>query len=131
MAHAYCDYLIDLLSPWAKVTATGMFGGWGLYRGDQIFAIVIEDTPYFKVDDSNRADYETAGTGPFEYTAKGNKRVAMSYWQVPGDILDDADALGQWAEKAYHSALAAKAKKKKPVAGKRAASPGKRRARRG
>jgi DNA transformation protein len=113
MGHAYCDYLIDLLSPWAEVAVKSMFGGWGLYRKGQIFGIVIEDTPYFKVDDANRADYEAAGSEPFSYIAKGNKRVAMSYWQVPGDILDDGDTLKAWADKAYSAALASKVTKKK------------------
>ncbi len=120
MGHAYCDYLIDLLSPWAEVTAKGMFGGWGLYRSGQIFGIVVEDTPYFKVDDSNRPDYEAVGTEPFFYMAKGNKRVAMSYWQVPGDILDDQDTLKDWAEKAYSTALASKTQKKKPKSQRKA-----------
>jgi DNA transformation protein len=113
MRHAYCNYLIDLLAPWGEVKAKGMFGGWGLYRKGRIFCIVVDDTPYFKVDDSNRADYEAAGSEPFSYMARGDRRVLMSYWQVPGDILDDQDTLQEWAEKAYRAALASKAQPKK------------------
>lgn len=110
MSREYCDHLIDLLSPWSAVTAKAMFGGYGMYRQGQIFGIVVEDTLYFKVDDSNRADYEAAGAEPFTYEAKG-KRVAMSYWQVPVDTLDDPDILTAWAEKAYQVALSSKSKK--------------------
>jgi DNA transformation protein and related proteins len=113
MGREYCDYLIDALGSWGAVTAKRMFGGWGLYRDGQIFAIVIEDTPYFKVDESNRADYESAGVGPFAYMARGDKRTVMSYWQVPGDVLDDEDALKAWAEKALRVALKSAAEKAK------------------
>jgi DNA transformation protein len=36
-----------------------MFGGFGVYRAGQIFAIVVEDLLYFKVDDTTRPDYES------------------------------------------------------------------------
>lgn len=112
MNNEYCDYLIDLLAPWAIVTAKGMFGGYGLYRHGQIFGIVIDDTLYFKVGDLNRADYEAAGSEPFTYEAKG-KRVAMSYWQVPAEVLEDSETLCSWAEKAYAVACATKKTKTK------------------
>lgn len=110
VSREYCEYLADMLSPWAKVNARAMFGGFGLYRGDRIFGIVVEDTLYFKVSASNRAVYETAGSEPFSYQAKG-RRVAMSYWQVPADVLDDAETLCQWAEKAYRVAVESKPKR--------------------
>lgn len=111
MSQEYCDYLTDLLTPWGEVTFKAMFGGYGLYRQGKIFAIVVEDTLYFKVGDSNRMDYEAAGSTPFTYESKG-KPVAMSYWQVPVDVLDDTDTLCTWAEKAYQVALQSKTKKR-------------------
>lgn len=114
MSREYCDHLIDLLDPFGVVTAKAMFGGYGLYRQGQIFGIVVEDAPYFKVNDANRAEYESAGSEPFTYEAKG-KRVTMSYWQVPLDILDDADVLCVWAEKAYRAARQSKTKKRRKL----------------
>jgi DNA transformation protein len=112
MSRGYCDYVVDLLSPWARVTAKAMFGGFGLYRQGQIFAIIVDDTLYFKVGDSNRSDYEAAGSSPFTYEAKGKKTV-MSYWRVPEEILEDPESLGFWAEKAHKAALAGGIAKKK------------------
>ncbi|MDE3017107.1 MAG: TfoX/Sxy family protein [Pseudomonadota bacterium] len=103
--------MIDLLAPWGEVTAKAMFGGYGMYRQGQIFAILVDDTLYFKVDDQTQADYEATGSEPFTYEAKG-KHVAMSYWQVPLDALDDPDMLLSWAEKAYQAARRSKNKKK-------------------
>ncbi len=93
-----------------------MFGGFGVYRSGQIFAIVVEDMLYFKVDDTNRPDYEIAGSEPFTYEAKGGKRQSMAYWLVPPDILDDPEQLAQWAEKAYQVGLYATKNKLKKKA---------------
>lgn len=113
MSRDYADYIIDLLSSWARVTAKAMFGGFGLYRQGQIFAIIVDDTLYFKVGDANRPDYEAAGSEPFTYEAKGKRKIAMSYWRVPEDVLEDAESLGAWAEKAYRVALGGGILKKK------------------
>ena len=40
-----------------QVRAQRMFGGVGIYSGDAFFALIADNTLYFKVDDSNRADY--------------------------------------------------------------------------
>ena len=107
MTQGYCDYIIDSLAPWGKVTSRRMFGGYGIYRFDLIFGIIIEDTFYLKVNDSNRADYESANSEPFSYDAKG-KRVSMSYWQVPAEVLEDSELLCEWARKAYDVAMSGK-----------------------
>ena len=91
MSQQYCDDIINMLEPWAQVTAKRMFGGWGLYRERQIFAIIADDRLYFKVDEHNRPDYEAAGSQPFTYNAKG-KRAVMSYWLVPAHVLTMASS---------------------------------------
>ena len=98
---AYTDYILDILSPLGEVTARAMFGGYGIYRSGIIFGIVVEETLYFKVDDSNRAEFEAQSSAPFSYETKGGKRVAMSYWHVPAEVLEESDSLILWAKKAY------------------------------
>jgi len=39
-----------------------MCSGIGLYAEEVFFGIVAADTLFFKVDDSNRRDYEAAGS---------------------------------------------------------------------
>lgn len=111
MSQDYIDHVIDMLASWSPVTARKMFGGCGFYRDGLMFGIYAGEAIYFKVDDSNRSDYEAAGAEPFSYEAKG-KRVTTSYWQVPADVLDDENPLGEWATKAYAAAVAAAAAKK-------------------
>lgn len=112
MSREYCDYVVDLLSSWGPVSAKAMFGAYGLYRQGQMFAIVDDDTLYFKVGDDNRPDYEATGSSPLTYESKG-KQIALSYWRVPDEALDDPETLSEWAEKAYRVALAQRQRKKK------------------
>ena len=47
------------------VRGKAMFGGVGIYAEEVFFALIADDALYFKVDDSNRIDFETRGMEPF------------------------------------------------------------------
>ncbi len=113
----FLEFLKDQLRPFGPVSARRMFGGAGLFRDDLMFALIAEDTLYFKIDERNRLDFEAAGMAPFTYQGKGRK-MQMSYYEVPPDILEDSAGLSEWAGKAFEAALAGakaknRAKKKK------------------
>ena len=106
---SFVDYVTcDLLGGISGVRSKAMFGGYGIYKGNTIFGIIVEDELYFKVGDLNRKDYEKAGSEPFVYTAKGNKRIAMSYWKVPAEAMEDLQILEEWVEKSLRAATARK-----------------------
>ena len=101
----YREYIMDSLHTFfGETTCRAMFGGHGLYKDGIIFAIIVDDVLYFKVDDTNRADFEARGCSPFTYEAK-EKRVSMSYWQVPLEVIEDGTELIRWAKKAYAVSL--------------------------
>ncbi len=81
-----------------RIRARPMFGGVGIYSGDVFFALIADDTLYFKVDDSTRSDFEARGMGPFR--PFGDAGGTMQYYQLPEDLLEDPEALRPWAEKA-------------------------------
>ncbi len=81
-----------------QVRARSMFGGVGIYARSLFFALIADDTLYFKVDDSNRADFEDRGMSPFR--PYGEAGEVMQYYEVPPDLLEDAEALRPWAERA-------------------------------
>ena len=106
----FVDYVIDQLAGWGQVSARRMFGGAGLYRDGAMFGLIADDVVYLKVDDSNRENFTGAGSSAFNpYPEKGNKYV-MSYYEIPADVLEDKELLGEWAECAL---AVAKNKKKK------------------
>jgi DNA transformation protein len=82
----------------SRVRARSMFGGVGIYSGELFFALIDEDTVYFKVDDSNRPDFVARGMRPFQPGGPGSE--TMQYYEVPPDLLEDVEALRSWVEKA-------------------------------
>lgn len=71
-----------------------MFGGFGLYCGEVFFGIVSNTSLFFKVSADTRADYETRGMKPFSPNAK---QTLFSFYEVPIEILEEADQLARWA----------------------------------
>lgn len=106
----FLEFALEQLEQIAPVRAKRMFGGVGLYSGELFFALLDDDTVYFKVDDGNRADYEALGLGPFDPYKDGVH--LMQYYPVPAEVLEDTEALRSWMDKALAAALAAKTKKR-------------------
>lgn len=108
------DYVVDQLEQLGWVTIKKMFGGAGIYYDGIIFGLLADDVLYFKVDDSNRSDYEQTGMEPFQPFA--DKPMVMPYYEVPVEILENKELLSDWARKAL---LASKNKPSKGPKGKR------------
>jgi DNA transformation protein and related proteins len=100
----YIEFIQDLLADFEPLRIKRMFGGAGVYSGDLLFAILVEDTLYLKVDDGSRGGYEVLGIQPFAYVRKDGRMATMSYYPVPSEILDNPDALAPWARKAMDAA---------------------------
>ncbi|HSE65864.1 MAG TPA: TfoX/Sxy family protein [Gemmatimonadales bacterium] len=103
MSHSFRTYVLEQLKRVRPdLRDRSMFGGVGIYAGDYFFALIAEDTLYFKVDDSNRPAFEARGMGPFmPYGASGE---VMQYYEVPADLLEDPEALSPWVEQAIEVA---------------------------
>jgi DNA transformation protein len=105
VSDAYRDFVLEQLAPAGHVSPRAMFGGVGLYLEGLFFALIDDDTLYFKTDDSNRARYEQAGSKPF-CPFPDRPEQSLGYWQVPADVLEDPDQLAAWAREAVAVALA-------------------------
>ncbi len=101
----FIAYVTDQMRPWAGVSSRRLFGGHGIYRGERIFAIVTRDTLYFRTDGINRPDFEAAGMGPLRVGKSGRERIALSYHEVPAEVIEEPEQLAQWAERAFAAAL--------------------------
>jgi len=98
----YCDYVLQQLAGLGRIVAKRMFGGMGLYHNDVFFAVLDNDQLFFKVDDSSRQDYLTAGMLPFQPTKDGAS--SKTYYRVPEQVLEDETRLQEWARKALTAA---------------------------
>lgn len=88
----FVDYIIDLLSDYGNITKRYMFGGCSLYLNKKIFAIIIDDELYFKADKATAEEFQELGSRPFTYK-RGDKIIAMCYWYVPAEVIEDSDLL--------------------------------------
>lgn len=112
-------YVLDQLHGLGRVTARPMFGGVGLYNGDLFFALIDDDTLYFKVNDATRPRYVATGMKPFCPFPDEPAREMGGYFEVPAEVLEDPEELVSWARQASDVALGARRVKRK-VPAKRA-----------
>lgn len=108
----FVEYLTEVFEYFGPILAKRMFGGYGIYRDDLMFALVADDVLYLKADAASSQHFATRGLNAFEY-AKNRKTMKMSYFQAPEDIFDDKDAAKIWASRAYEAALRSKKPRKK------------------
>lgn len=104
VSESYREFVIEQLSNVVPISYRKMFGGIGVYSEGLFFAIMGDDRLYFKVDDSNYADYAAHRSEQF---------MNLRYYEVPADSLEDEDQLSEWVEKALAVAALKKKKKKK------------------
>jgi len=88
-----------------------MFGGFGIYRGDVMFALIEKDRMFFKVNDGTRQSFVAKGLSPFTYVARG-KTQTLQYYEAPPEVFEEPEAMQLWAKRAVDVALNAKRVKK-------------------
>ena len=113
-SNEFHDYVVlDLLSDIPDVTSRAMFGGYGIYKNGNIFAIIVDGELYFKADEKTKKYFEAHGSRPFTYTKKNGRTYAMSYWLVPGEILENREKLAEWTDSAVSASSRAKGRQGK------------------
>lgn len=107
----YLQYVLEQLHGLGGVVSRRMFSGAGLYQDDVFFGLLFRDTLYFKVNDANRADYESRGMGRFQ-PFPDKPHLSLTYYEVPVDVLEDREELASWARRSIAAALAIAAEKR-------------------
>jgi|SRR5450432_3456889 DNA transformation protein and related proteins len=112
------ERLKELFEPFGPVAVKKMFGGYGIYAGEVVFALATGDEVFLKVDALTEPEFIAAGSTPFVY--EGHSRpVKMSFYRLLASAYDEADELKRWSEKAVGAARrAAQAKAIKANAAK-------------
>ena len=106
----YRTYIVDQLAALPGLSTRRMFGGLGLYSGEWFFALIDDDVLYFKVDAANREDYTARGMKAF---MPFPGQPSLGYFQVPEDVIEEAEDLTRWAKRSVEVAQRAGVKKKK------------------
>ncbi len=107
---SFRTYLLEQLGQVRPITTRPMFGGLTFFADGRAFALADDGVIYFKVDDTNRPDFEAAGMGPF--LPFGDPAKPMQDHELPPEILEDPEELKVWMTLAIAVAHRAKAKAK-------------------
>jgi DNA transformation protein len=102
----FLAYILEQLADLGRVHSRRMFGGVGIYSGEFFIGLLVDNTLYLRADDSNRDDYLRRAMLPFR-PFRDRPEYSMSYYQVPADVIEDAEALVAWATKSVRAAAAA------------------------
>ena len=108
----FVDSVLGLLLPLGPVRARAMFGGWGVYLDDTMFALIADDELFLKIDGDTEATFAAARAEPFVFMRNGES-ITMSYRKAPDGSLDNPGALLPWAEMALGAAKRSRKGKKR------------------
>jgi len=108
---SYLAFVLGQLDGVRGVVTRRMFGGVGIYSDGVFFAVIDNDTLFFKVDDALRPQYRKAQMPPFAPIP--GKPAMEGYYQVPPRVLEDAEELARWARQSIALASAAPVRKSK------------------
>jgi DNA transformation protein len=111
----FAEFLREQLAPLGRVTMRRMFGKTGVFCGGFMFAMVTDDTIYFRVDDHNRAAFKEAESFPSLSYEKQGRSIDLSFWRAPERLLDEPDELVTWARTALAAARRVAAKRPAPT----------------
>ncbi|MEH3038590.1 MAG: TfoX/Sxy family protein [Sphingomonas paucimobilis] len=110
---ASIDWIEEAMAPLGQVTWRRMMGGVTLYLDGVVFAIVDDDTLWFKADAQSDAVWDAAGAERFSMERKDGSIATMNYRRAPDDVLDDAEAMRAWGGLAVAAGQRAPVKKRK------------------
>ena len=99
-SETYAEFLREQLAPLGHVSLRRMFGKTGVFCDGVMFAMVTDNTLYFRVDDHNREIFKEAESSPPLNYAKGGAMIDLSFWRVPERLFDEPDELIAWARAA-------------------------------
>lgn len=93
----------DLFAAVGPIRTRRMFSGYGVFRDDLCFALILRGEIYLKADAQTEARFRDAGSEPFTYERRG-KLVSVAFWRLPDAALDDVEVAGEWARLALQAA---------------------------
>lgn len=111
-SHLFLEKVMKILKPHGPITSRAMFGGYGIYFEGVIFASIVEDRLYFRIDEKNRKDFEKYKTVPFVYEG-GKRPVEMPYLSLPEEVFHHPQLLKKFIQNSYEASLRYQSNKKK------------------
>ena len=110
---SFVDEVVDRLQLTGPASARRMFGGYGIFQNDLMFALIADNELYLKADKLSSHFFTDNDLPAFTYSKANGKEYKMSYFQAPESFFEDNDETVLWANRALDAALRAPRKPKK------------------
>src|SRR5256885_11392073 len=101
---SFTEFLSEQLAPLGRIAVRRMFGKTGVFCDGLMFAVVTDDTLYFRVDDGNQAAFEEAKSFPPLNYGKQGRTIDLSFWRAPERLFDEPDEFLAWPRLALAAA---------------------------
>jgi DNA transformation protein len=102
VSHDYLARTIERLANVVPVSYRRIFNGYGVYHRGVQFAIIVNNQLYFRADELSRALYQAKGMLPFQPGSL--ERADSSFYQLPGEVLENTAELMYWMRTAVDAA---------------------------
>ena len=111
MDKSFLQQSVDFFASFGVIKSRSMFGGFGIFCNDSMFALVVNDKLHFRASAKNEQKFKALGLAPYTYTKRGFP-VVTKYYQVPSEWLADKDMLLAEAQEVLNIAQADNHEKK-------------------
>jgi len=103
--HPFHEYVEELFASLGRIKIRKMFGGAGVYAGEEMFALLYNGEVYLKSDDVLRAELEQAGGRAFEWTnPKTGIEMKLSYVSISESHMEAPDVASRLGRRALIAA---------------------------
>jgi DNA transformation protein len=99
---------LELFEKFGRVKSRSMFGGFGVFVDDIMFALVVNDALHIRSCDSINKQFTEEGYQPYVYKKRGFP-VVTKYFSLPETLWENTDDILQIAELALEAARSEKA----------------------
>nr|WP_086938749.1 TfoX/Sxy family DNA transformation protein [Thaumasiovibrio occultus] len=83
---------IKLLNHFGNIKSRSMFGGFGLFLGETMFALVVKDKLHLRANASNEREFKASNFSPYVYKKRGFP-VVTKYYAIPDAWWDEPEKI--------------------------------------
>ncbi|KAB0286662.1 TfoX/Sxy family DNA transformation protein [Vibrio fortis] len=94
---------MKLFEPLGKIKSRSMFGGFGLFADDTMFALVVNNQLHIRADKNTTSQFEQQGFEPYVYKKRGFP-VVTKYFALPEDLWQTQERIIELAKASLNCA---------------------------
>ena len=99
----FLNYIMEKLDNLGNFSSGRMFGGYVIKKNGLPIGLIFDSEIFLKGDAINQSFYLDKGSERFHYFKKG-KKIEVSNYKVPAEVLEDDWAFGEWINEACEAA---------------------------